>query len=105
MNNWERVLVVGVLVALAFLIARVEGINPWSAQPFLLDSTSTLSGEMSINLLNEKSMTFETTVENQNGIPNTIRTPVANYATRELAIAAHAAAINLWLADTTAGGS
>lgn len=103
MNNWERALVVSVLIAISFLIARVEGINPWSAQPFRLESMSELSGEMSVTLINEKMQTFTTTVENQNGIPNTIVTTVSEYETPELAHDAHVASINRWLADDTAG--
>ncbi len=91
------------LVLLVVIVVQMDGLAPLGDQPFQLTSASEISGEMSITLSQDDMQSYTTTVENQNGIPNTIVTNTADYGTPELAHAAHVAAINRWLADDTAG--
>ncbi len=93
-------------VALGLLIViavQMDGLAPLRDQPFRLEATSELSGTLSVSLNDENTMTFETTVSNVHGIPNTIRTNVNEYPDRAAAEAAHTDAINSWLANDTAG--
>lgn len=97
------VICLAAFMLLVTIAVQMHDLAPLRKQPFRLSSTSEISGEMSISLINENPMTFETTVSNVHGIPNTIRTDVAGYPDRAAAEAAHTEAINSWLANDTAG--
>ncbi len=101
---WERSCVVLSALTLAcalVLLAQFQGLLPWSEQPIRLNTSSELSGEMSVFINTENSMTLTNVATNKNGAKMTITTRVQDYPTVDDAWTAHFDAIKRWQADET----
>lgn len=78
MTSGEKVtscLGVALLVAVSYLVALAQRIDPFSDQPFRLESTSELAGALSVNLKNESTPMLTATVKNQNNVSITVAVP------------------------------
>ncbi len=100
---WERSCVVLSALTLAcalVLLAQFQGLLPWSEQPIRLDTSSELSGEMSVFLNTENPRMLQTTVTNQNGAKI-----IVSVDRGTMTVAEHRQAfkdeVAFWKADTT----